>query len=219
MLGGIAAVVVLGGFGYALTRGRTADPTASPSNADRMSRTRPPIPDTGAPAAKSANPLSTVAVAANGASAPIPRIVDVDKVLDSLEERAKGDKPAAREVLRRLSALAPALVATGDSVHAALARFEANGRSCRNVEPLAPGGDAVEHECRIGFGKVIVATYLHRPVSLVRHLEFRDDETLIEAVLARWGKHLAGDHGTIHHHRIGSCTVTSLVPSGKVAST
>src|SRR6185312_3274331 len=95
MLGGIAAVVVLGGFGYALTRGRT-----------------------GAPAAKTANPISTVAAATKGGSAVMPPVVDVDKVLDSLEERAKADKPAAREVLRRLSALAPALVATGDSVHA-----------------------------------------------------------------------------------------------------
>jgi len=125
MLGGIAAVVVLGGFGYALTRGRTADPAASPSNADRMSRSLPPIPDTGAPAAKTANPISTVAAATKGGSAVMAPVVDVDKVLDSLEERAKADKPAAREVLRRLSALAPALVATGDSVHAALARFDA----------------------------------------------------------------------------------------------
>ena len=113
MLGGIAAVVVLGGLGYALTRGRTSSPTTSPPNADRMSRSRPPIPDTGAAPAKTANPISTAAV------------VDVDKVLDSLEERAKMDKPAAREVLRRLSTLAPTLLASGDSVHAALARFDA----------------------------------------------------------------------------------------------
>ncbi|HWH51240.1 MAG TPA: serine/threonine-protein kinase [Gemmatimonadaceae bacterium] len=129
MLGGIAAIVVLGGLGYALTRGRTADPSTSPSNADRMSRTLPPIPDTGAPAGKSANPISTVAVvphgASQGASTAAPPVVDVDRLLDSLEERAKADKPAAREVLRRLSTLAPTLVASGDSVHAALARFDA----------------------------------------------------------------------------------------------
>jgi serine/threonine protein kinase len=129
MLGGIAAVVVLGGLGYAMTRGRSADPSTSPSNADRMSRSLPPIPDTGAPAANSAKPVSTVAVVPNGASqgasAAAPPVVDVDKLLDSLEERAKADKPAAREVLRRLSTLAPTLVASGDSVHAALARFDA----------------------------------------------------------------------------------------------
>jgi serine/threonine-protein kinase len=111
MLGGIAAVVVLGGLGYAMTRGRTADPSTPPTNADRMSRSVP------SPSTDSAPTATTNAAKVTS--------VDVDKLLDSLEERAKTDKPAARDVLRRLSALTPTLIASGDSVHAALARFDA----------------------------------------------------------------------------------------------
>ncbi|MFI5230759.1 MAG: serine/threonine protein kinase, partial [Gemmatimonadales bacterium] len=138
MLGGIAAVVVLAGLGYAMTRGRTADPSTPPTNADPMSRS---VPQPSTVAA-----LPSTAKAASG---------DVDKLLDSLEDRAKTDKPAAREVLRRLSALTPTLIASGDSVHAELARFDAMltledaAAACRSLAAVRDRAAGTSYQSRV----------------------------------------------------------------------
>src|SRR3954451_15380204 len=60
---------------------------------------------------------------------------------------------------------------------------------------------------------MVVRPDLDRPVGRVDHLEGCRDQVGIAGDAALGRDDLAGDHG------IGRCRVTSLVPSGKVAST
>src|SRR5690349_5904206 len=91
--------------------------------------------------------------------------------------------------------------------------FEPNRGACRNVEPMTVGSGSIEVERRVGLGHVHVAADLHRPVTGV------DD--------VHGAPRRAGIDGDIpvpvddfaRNHDIGSWTVTSLVPSGNVAST
>src|SRR5262249_56130985 len=77
---------------------------------------------------------------------------------------------------------------------------------------------ALEVQRRIGLEEMIVRADLDRPVAGVGHRQRHGLAAGIELDLAVLDEHLAGDHGCLAH-LIGSCTVTSLVPSGKVAST
>ena len=82
---------------------------------------------------------------------------------------------------------------------------------------------AVEIERLVGLEEMIVAADLDRPVAGVDHLERRLAPSGIELDVAVAGDDLAGHHLVLRRlalaGRIGSWTVTSLVPSGKVPST
>src|ERR1700722_3385914 len=92
-------------------------------------------------------------------------------------------------------------------------RLEPHRRAGRDVQPAAPGKLPVEPQRRVGLREVEVRADLNRPVADVRDHQrhYRAPPIQGHRPLAR--QNLARDHG------IGSCTVTSFVPSGKVAST
>ena len=76
----------------------------------------------------------------------------------------------------------------GNQVHiATVAWLEADGRSGRNVEALAPGGDAVEQQCGVGLGEVEMGTHLHGPVAAVGHMDGRHRATGVEFDRAGFG--------------------------------
>src|SRR5215475_11398547 len=81
----------------------------------------------------------------------------------------------------------------------------------------AAGDGAVEEQGRIGLEEMIVAADLDRPVAGVGDEQGDVGQVGIELDRARQGKDFAGDHRAAY--RMGWWTVTSLVPSGKVAST
>src|SRR5271166_5676445 len=107
---------------------------------------------------------------------------------------------------------APAAV--GDQCDfAGLAGFETDRSAGGDVKPLAASGGAVEREGGIGFGEVIVAADLDWSVAGVGDGERGARQAGIEVYIAGQREDFAWDH------RIGSCTVTNLVPSENVAST
>src|SRR3546814_14254225 len=63
---------------------------------------------------------------------------------------------------------------------------------------------------------MIVAADLDRPVAAIGDGDCRHRQPIVEDMLVVAGDDFAGDHGA---HRIGWWTLTSFVPSGKVAST
>ena len=71
----------------------------------------------------------------------------------------------------------------------------------------------IECQARVGFREVIVRADLDRTVGGVDDSEPDDRTAVIESESAFIMVHFARNHG------IGWCTVTSFVPSGKVAST
>src|SRR5699024_11063379 len=137
--------------------------------------------------------------------------------------------------------------------------LESRSAAGQNVQPLAPGGLAVEFKRVIDFGKVEMRADLHRPIRDVDDLERRDWLACVDLDIRRAKENLAGHHwpgfaglagrrlsggvalriigglrwvGWIagcaqqcfewvwsDGHCTGSVTVTSLVPSGNVAST
>ena len=103
----------------------------------------------------------------------------------------------------------------------ALTGFKADGGACRNIEAHAECRSPVEIERLIHFEEMIVRTDLHRTVAGIDDLKVfadgrrkarfafgRDDCARLERIGRRAGL-----------GRIGSWTVTSLVPSGKTPST
>src|SRR5690606_11589861 len=100
------------------------------------------------------------------------------------------------------------------------ARFEPHGGPGGDVEVAAPRGRAVALDAGVDRGEVEVRADLHRPVGRVAD---RDRDAVPAGVeghrpLAR--DDLAGAaRRCARHQTIGLWTVTSLVPSGKVAST
>ena len=102
----------------------------------------------------------------------------------------------------------------GDKPHLArLPRLEAGRGSGRDVEAEAPRLFAIELQRTIGLVEMVVRADLDRPVAGIGDDQGHDRPADVHFDLAGGRKQLARDH------RIGSCTVTSLVPSGKVAST
>src|SRR5690606_15346506 len=102
-----------------------------------------------------------------------------------------------------------------------LTRLETDGGAGGNVQPVPEGEQAVEAELFVHFKKMNMRSDLNRSISLIGYGQrysvptFIDDEVLFcgDAILP--GYHLASSFQI----RIGSCTVTSFVPSGNVAST
>src|SRR5215469_10813445 len=104
---------------------------------------------------------------------------------------------------------------------AGLPGLEAHRGARRDVEPHAARLLAIELQRRIGLEEMIVRADLDRPVAGVGDGERHGLATGVEGDLAGLDEQLARDHGALvlSYHRIGSCTVTSFVPSGNVAST
>src|SRR5262245_49929338 len=112
---------------------------------------------------------------------------------------------------------------------ACLPRFKAHRGAGGDIEPHAARLLAVEFQRRIGLEEVIVRADLDRPVAGIGDRQHHCLAAGIELDLVVLDEHLTGDHsaasvslsfaGERLVHRIGSCTVTSLVPSGNVAST
>src|SRR5215471_7208732 len=104
---------------------------------------------------------------------------------------------------------------------AGLPGLEAHRGARRDVEPHAARLLAIELQRRIGIEEMIVRADLDRPVAGVGDGERHGLATGVEGDLAGLDEQLARDHGALvlSYHRIGSCTVTSFVPSGNVAST
>src|SRR5262245_47753433 len=107
---------------------------------------------------------------------------------------------------------------------ARLSRFEAHRGAGGNIEPHAACLLAIEFQCRIGLEEMIVGADMNGPVARIGDRQRHRLAAGIELDLAFLDEHFTGDHASLaplsyRFHRIGSCTVTSLVPSGKVAST
>src|SRR5690606_5950758 len=99
-----------------------------------------------------------------------------------------------------------------------LARLEALRGTRRDVEAKAPRGMAVEGERIVGFLEVVMRADLDRPVAGVGDHERDALAPHVDFDIAIGGVDLSRDHHGAPH-TIGWWTVTSLVPSGKVAST
>src|SRR3546814_1411141 len=72
----------------------------------------------------------------------------------------------------------------------------------------------VEQQGGVGLREMIVAADLDRPVAAIGDGDCRHRQPIVEDMLVVAGDDFAGDHGA---HRIGWWTLTSFVPSGKVA--
>src|SRR5690349_10170138 len=82
---------------------------------------------------------------------------------------------------------------------------------------MASSGRAVEVQRGVGLWQVYMTADLHRPVAGVDDVENQPWRTGIERDVTLAEHDLTRDHSA--PHEIGLWTVTSLVPSGKVAST
>ncbi len=91
--------------------------------------------------------------------------------------------------------------------------FEAHRRASGNIEAVAVSRGTVKAQRRVGLWEVHMTADLNRTVAGVDDLHLESLRTGIDRDIA-----VAVDDFT-WDHRIGSWTVTSLVPSGKVAST
>lgn len=91
--------------------------------------------------------------------------------------------------------------------------FEAHRGAGGNIEPVAVSRGAVEVQRGVGLWQVHMTADLNRPIARVDDLHLEPLRTGIDRDIA-----VAVDDFTWDHW-IGSWTVTSLVPSGKVAST
>src|SRR5262249_56817085 len=100
---------------------------------------------------------------------------------------------------------------------ARLPRFKAHRGAGGDIEPHAARLFAIEFQRRIGLEEMVVRADLDRPIAGIGDRQRHRLATGIELDLAVLDEHFTGDHASLH--RIGSCTVTSFVPSGDVAST
>lgn len=99
-----------------------------------------------------------------------------------------------------------------------ISRFESRSGTGREVEAESPGGSAVEVQSGVYFIKMKMASNLYRPVTLIGNDQRPDFEAGIgnEIRSSRRMNDFSRDHAG--HSRTGLWTVTSLVPSRKVAS-
>jgi hypothetical protein len=94
---------------------------------------------------------------------------------------------------QRISALHVAMARNLDERNrAGLARLEADGRTCGNVEPAAIRGRAIEVERAIRLGEVIVTPHLNRPIAQIRHGQIDRDAARIDLDLAILDEEFAG---------------------------
>jgi len=91
--------------------------------------------------------------------------------------------------------------------------FKAHSSAGGNVKPMTVCGIAVELQRGVGLRQVYMAAYLNRAVAGVHHIEGQPHCSGVDLDIAVAVQDLPRLHG------IGWWTVTSLVPSGKVAST
>lgn len=91
--------------------------------------------------------------------------------------------------------------------------FEANRGASRDVEPMAVSCSAVEVECSVCLRQVDMATDLHRTISGIDDVHHETRQSWIDGDIA------VAEDDLPRSHAIGWWTVTSFVPSGKVAST
>ena len=135
--------------------------------------------------------------------------------------------PASSSADSLVSALSPPIAPVppkGTSVTALrLPRLEADGGAGRNVEPHAEGFAAIEFERLVDLEEVEVAADLHRPVAGIEHGQrcLRPAGVELDVAGRRHGSRRAAGPASIGKSpgRIGSWTVTSLVPSGNTPST
>src|SRR5262245_33620289 len=105
---------------------------------------------------------------------------------------------------------------------ARLPRLKAHRGAGGDIEPHAARLFAIEFERRIGLEEMIMRADLDRPIAGVGNRQCHGLATGIELDLTLLDEHFTGNHEAPPRprvHLIGSRTVTSLVPSGKVAST
>src|SRR5471032_607208 len=111
-----------------------------------------------------------------------------------------------------------------------LAWLETHGGASGDIEAHAIGTPALEGQRRVDFKKVEMRTDLYRPVTPVGYHHRGRCTVDIETDLAFFQLIFTGDHAgsllfllsglkNAVRYGIGWCTVTSLLPSGKVAST
>src|SRR5699024_4842968 len=81
------------------------------------------------------------------------------------------------------------------------------------IETIARRDITVEIQCRVGIGEVQVGTDLDRPITIVDDNDRLALTALVQLYRSFANTYLAGNH------TIGSVIVTSLRPSGNVAST
>src|SRR5690606_23118656 len=96
--------------------------------------------------------------------------------------------------------------------------LEAHRGAGGDVEAKAARRRAVEFERGVGLGEVVVRADLDRAVAGVAHHQRARGAADGEFDVAVGDEEFSGDHRPAPH-TIGLCTVTSLVPSGNVAST
>ena len=94
-----------------------------------------------------------------------------------------------------------------------LPRLESHRGSRGDVETKASRRGTIERQRSVGFREVIMRAHLDRPVAGVCDRQPNGRPAGIELDLTVLREEFTGNHG------IGWCTVTSLVPSGNVAST
>ena len=127
---------------------------------------------------------------------------------------------AQRSVNPVLQAVDLAAAGQLNQVHAAcVAGFEPHCRSGGDIEPEPPPGLAVEFQGIIDFGKVVVGSDLDGPVPAIGNVHDPDFGAFVAHDLFGTEDVFTGFHRLSSSQRIGLWTVTSLVPSGNVAST
>src|SRR5713226_8951892 len=99
-----------------------------------------------------------------------------------------------------------------------LTGLEAHGRSGGDIQAEAARLFPIEAERIVGLVEMIMRADLDRPVSSIGDLEGDGRAAGVQLDVARARENFAGNHAG-PPYRIGLWTVTSLVPSGKVAST
>src|SRR5216683_2753310 len=126
-------------------------------------------------------------------------------------------RPSERSVDLAVEAEDAARPGIGDQPDLArLARLEAHRCSRRDIEPAATRFVALEGKGAVGFVEMVMRADLDRPVAGIGDVQRHCRAAGIELDLAGGNDDLTWDH---RRYRIGWWTVTSLVPSGKVAST
>lgn len=104
----------------------------------------------------------------------------------------------------------------------AFAGFEANRRAGGNRKAHAEGGSSIEFKRAAGLEEMVVTADLHRPVAVLRTLSTISRRPTLISISSSGVTISPGVRSILYGWRpgrIGSWTVTNLVPSGKVAST
>src|SRR6516164_6132536 len=100
-----------------------------------------------------------------------------------------------------------------------LTRLETHSRASRDAKAHAARLLAFEFQCGIGFEEMIVRADLDWPVASVGNRQIYGLASAVKLDFAFLDELLARYHACLSIHLIGSCTVTSFVPSGNEAST